>query len=196
MEDEKETREGGGAREGETETRARGLFLARPTSGKTPLIGTWLPVGATNSVGGGREAELFCLRRRRRRWWWRRRRRWWIERGKPAPLEDGRAAQGRGGEEMGGKRVADARVLHTPLHLLVNRINQRHHGLSPIPLRFRASTFLNLLFPLPPSLPSLAPSSLLLPSSSSAPYPPPPADSIAIYSQRAADIVLQHPCPA
>lgn len=35
-------------------------------------------------------------------------------------------------------------VLHTPLHLLVNRINQRHHGLSPIPLR-RAPTFLNLL---------------------------------------------------
>ena len=25
------------------------------------------------------------------------------------------------------------RILHTPLHLLVNRINQRHHGLSPIP---------------------------------------------------------------
>lgn len=41
------------AREGETEKRARGLFLARPTSGKTPLIGTWLPVGATNFVGGG-----------------------------------------------------------------------------------------------------------------------------------------------
>lgn len=51
------------AREGETEKRARGLFPARPTSGKTPLIGTWLPVGATNSAGGGREAELFrCLR--------------------------------------------------------------------------------------------------------------------------------------
>lgn len=41
---------GSGAREGETEKRARGLFLARPTSGKTPLIGTWLPVGATNSA--------------------------------------------------------------------------------------------------------------------------------------------------
>lgn len=38
------------------------MFPARPTSGKTPLIGTWLPVGATNSAGGGREAELFCLR--------------------------------------------------------------------------------------------------------------------------------------
>lgn len=49
-------------REGETEKRARGLFPARPTSGKTPLIGTWLPVGATNSAGGGREAVLFCLR--------------------------------------------------------------------------------------------------------------------------------------
>jgi len=41
---------GSGAREGETEKRARGLFLARPTRGKTPLIGTWLPVGATNSA--------------------------------------------------------------------------------------------------------------------------------------------------
>lgn len=49
------------AREGETEKRPRGLFPARPTSGKTPLIGTWLPVGAMNSAGGGREAELFCL---------------------------------------------------------------------------------------------------------------------------------------
>lgn len=45
------------AREGETEKRARGLFPARPTSGKTPLIGTWLPVGATNSAGGGREGS-------------------------------------------------------------------------------------------------------------------------------------------
>lgn len=44
-------------REGETEKRARGLFPARPTSGKTPLIGTWLPVGATNSAGGGREGS-------------------------------------------------------------------------------------------------------------------------------------------
>lgn len=49
--------------------------------------------------------------------------------------------EGKGESEGGG---ADARVLHTPLHLLVNRINQRHHGLSPIPLRRRASTFLNL----------------------------------------------------
>lgn len=67
VEDEEEMREkererAATAREGETEKRARGLFPARPTSGKTPLIGTWLPVGATNSAGGGREAALRCLR--------------------------------------------------------------------------------------------------------------------------------------
>lgn len=31
------------------------MFPARPTSSKTPLIGTWLPVGATDSAEGGRE---------------------------------------------------------------------------------------------------------------------------------------------
>lgn len=62
---------------------SEGLFLARPTSGKTPLIGTWLPVGATNFAGGGGRyllrfrLETVCARRWR--WWWRRRRqRWWI----------------------------------------------------------------------------------------------------------------------
>lgn len=56
---------------------------------------------------------------------------------------DGRQRSYReGGRGEGGR--AGANVLHTPLHLLVNRINQRHHGLSPIPLR-PASTFLNLL---------------------------------------------------
>lgn len=41
---------GARGRDGEA---SEGLFLARPTSGKTPLIGTWLPVGATNFAGGG-----------------------------------------------------------------------------------------------------------------------------------------------
>lgn len=54
-------REGRVVREGEKEKRARGLFPARPTSSKTPLIGTWLPVGATDSAEGGREPELLCL---------------------------------------------------------------------------------------------------------------------------------------
>lgn len=58
--------------------------------------------------------------------------------------------------------MADARVLHTPLHLLVNRINQRHHGLSPIPLRLRTSTFLNLLSYFLPLLPPLLHLLLLL----------------------------------
>lgn len=55
----------------------------------------------------------------------------------------------KGSSRPGGGRRGTARVLHTPLHLLVNRINQRHHGLSPIPLHLRASTFLNLLSPSP-----------------------------------------------
>lgn len=36
------------------------MFPARPTSGKTPLIGTWLRVGATDSIGGGREERGSC----------------------------------------------------------------------------------------------------------------------------------------
>jgi len=81
-------------REGEMEKRARGLFPARPTSGKTPLIGTWLPVGATNSIGGGGREALLPRQRRRRRW----RRRWWIERGKAAavPAKDRRGRRRRG----------------------------------------------------------------------------------------------------
>lgn len=179
------------AQEGETEKRARGLFLARPTSGKTPLIVTWLPVGATNFAGrmeGGSSSASARRRRRPRRWW--QRQGWSIEekeRGiererERAVLMDGVQRGGGGG---GRKTEADTRVLHTPLHLLVNRINQRHHGLSPIPLHLRASTFLNL----PPFLHLL----LVLPftlAPSSPPFPPPSptttsADSIAIYSQRA-----------
>lgn len=133
----------GVAREGETEKRARGLFPARPTSGKTPLIGTWLPVGATNfaGVGGRRSSSASAL-------------------GDGDGGGNGSGGGGDGGgrekererenrkvaeeERQGGSRPvvagggADARVLHTPLHLLVNRINQRHHGLSPIPLHLAA----------------------------------------------------------
>lgn len=119
-----------------------------------------------------------------------------IERGKAAaaPVEDERAAGGRGAGGGRRERGGDARVLHTPLHLLVNRINQRHHGLSPIPLRFRASTFLNLLshfLPPPPVssfsawlhlslslLPHFLPRLILLYTTTS-------VDSIAIYSQHA-----------
>lgn len=71
--------------------------------------------------------------------------------------------------------MADARVLHTPLHLLVNRINQRHHGLSPSPLRLRASTFLNLLSHSPLSLPSTSVLSLALALALASSSLPPPS---------------------
>lgn len=45
----------------------------------------------------------------------------------------GELFQGEGGRVVDVEIVGRRRVLHTPLHLLVNRINQRHHGLSPIP---------------------------------------------------------------
>lgn len=143
------------AQEGETEKRARGLFLARPTSGKTPLIVTWLPVGATNFAGrmeGGSSSASARRRRRPRRWW--QRQGWSIEE-KERGIERESRSNGRRAERGGRKTEADTRVLHTPLHLLVNRINQRHHGLSPIPLHLRASTFLNLppfLYPPRPSV--------------------------------------------
>lgn len=89
-----------------------------------------------------------------------------VDRERKGSSRPGGRRKGGGRGEGVGRRVADARVLHTPLHLLVNRINQRHHGLSPIPLRLRASTFLNLLFPLPPPAPSLAPVLLLPPLTS------------------------------
>lgn len=54
------------------------------------------------------------------------------ERGKEAthPTWRRQRETGQGGRRTGVEE-ANARVLHTPLHLLVNRINQRHHGLSP-----------------------------------------------------------------
>lgn len=95
-----------------------------------------------------------------------------------------------GGGEEGARRVADARVLHTPLHLLVNRINQRHHGLSPIPLRLRASTFLNLLSHFLPRLPPPPASSLALAPSS--PPPPPYPSSLPPLRTPSRSIVNAH----
>lgn len=107
---------GRGAREGETEKRARGLFLARPTSGKTPLIGTWLPVGATNSAvrAGGMERgkrmegrQLFCLHGGDGGGDGEERRRWKIERGKVAvavPVEDEGTAEREGKGEKERER--------------------------------------------------------------------------------------------
>lgn len=110
------------AREGEKEKRARGLFPARPTSGKTPLIGTWLPVGATDSAGGGREAELLCLHdggcggggsdsgggdgEGRRRWW--------LQRGKEATTPGWKTEKREGwAAEGGGKGGERARSAHS-----------------------------------------------------------------------------------
>lgn len=123
--------------------RREGLFLARPTRDKTPLIGTWLGVGSTDStrVEGAASASAPTL-------------------GVMVVV----AAKEIGVEEVAGPR----RVLHTPLHLLVNRINQRHHGLSLIPPFSLASIYLNLL-------------------------PSTTAGSIAIYSATCTDATLQHP---
>lgn len=105
-------------------------------------------------------------------------------------MEDEETAEREGEKEKererGGGRRTNARVLHTPLHLLVNRINQRHHGLSPIPLRPRAPTFLN---PPPCCFLTSAPRFLGLSL-----LPPRPMDSIAIYSETRTDVTLQHPC--
>lgn len=139
---------------------------------------------------GGRALPLPPRRRWRRRrrwgWWWRwrRRRRRWIEREKGSSHPGGRRKSGRKRERGRGARgVADARVLHTPLHLLVNRINQRHHGLSPIPLRLRAPSLTFSPTPLPPPRLSLSLRSFLASSPSLFSFTTTSArDSIAIYN--------------
>ncbi|KOX72587.1 hypothetical protein WN51_02116 [Melipona quadrifasciata] len=77
-------------------------------SDKTPLIGTWLGVGSTDSDRvEGRQLLL---------------------------LLENTGGGGNSQESVGGEEVVawweHRRILHTPLHLLVNRINQRHHNLE------------------------------------------------------------------
>lgn len=153
----------------------RGMMAPSPsTSGaEGPREGGGNGGGGVGGGGGSGGAVAAAMAKKTERWW--------IERGKTAAtlVEDGGAGQGENG------RVADARVLHTPLHLLVNRINQRHHGLSPIPLRLRASTLTSspILSPSAVSPAAVSPSPRLSCSCSCSfltfflslsPYPPSP----------------------
>lgn len=157
--------------EEEGQNDARGLFLARPTRDKTPLIGTW-PGGWFNGFRRGRVEGGLERAPASGAWWW-----------NGASVR--RLVRGVVEEVVGGVVVVGARhrrILHTPLHLLVNRINQRHHGLSPHPI-FPLPLSLFAIH-LPHNLRSLSSLSLSLSSSPSLSISPSLSlrNSIAIYA--------------